>query len=57
MIHFNLGNFYGEVIAYEKDGKYYMGLDNYDRMAQIDISETFYREIEREFFKWNDYFI
>lgn len=49
MIQFGLGNFYGEVIAYKKDDKFYMGLEDYSHMAQIEISETFYEAIQQEF--------
>lgn len=51
MIHFGLGNYYGEVIAYEKEDKYFMGLDDYSHMSVIEISEVFYEAIQQEFTK------
>jgi hypothetical protein len=49
MIYFGLDNYYGSVMAYEKEGKYFMGLDDYDHMAVIEISQKFYEAIEQEF--------
>ena len=44
-----LSNFYGTVIAYEENGKHYIGLDDYSHMQQIEISEKLFKELEHEF--------
>jgi hypothetical protein len=49
VIKLGLSNFYGQVKAFEHDGKFYMSLDNYDGTDEIQISEELYRVIEREF--------
>lgn len=49
MIRLGLSNFYGQVIAVEEDGKYYLKLDNYDGMDSVEISQELYEMIEGEF--------
>jgi hypothetical protein len=44
-----LSNYYGTVMAYEENGKYYIGLDDYSAMSTIEISENLFKEIENEF--------
>lgn len=51
MIYFGLHNYYGSVTAYKNNDKFYMGLEDYDGTATIEISSRFYKEIEREFSK------
>ena len=48
-IYMGLSNFYGEVEAYEEDGKYYIELDNYSRPSRKEISEEFYNAIKKEY--------
>ena len=48
-IHTGLSNYYGTVIAYEENGKHYLGLDDYNNMSIIEISENLFKEIEHEF--------
>ena len=49
MIALRLGNYYGEVVAVEKEGKYYLELDNYDGTNEVEISQELYKMIEGEF--------
>ena len=48
-IHTGLTNYYGTVIAYEENGKHYLGLDDFNNMQIIEISERLFKEMEREF--------
>lgn len=48
-IHTGLTNYYGTVIAYEENGKHYLGLDDWSNMQIVEISERLFKEIEREF--------
>ena len=48
VIRLGLSNYYGSVEAYEKDGKFYLRLDNWDGPDFNEISEEFYRAIEKE---------
>lgn len=43
-----LNNYYGEVEIIEKDGKYYMALENYDSLYGIEIPEVLARMIAIE---------
>lgn len=42
-------NYYGEVEAYEEDGKYYIELDNWSEPDRKEISKEFYNAIIKEF--------
>ncbi|MWV44881.1 hypothetical protein GRF59_14765 [Paenibacillus sp. HJL G12] len=44
-----LSNYYGEVIALESEGKYYMQLDDWNVASRIEISEEFFKAIQNEF--------
>jgi hypothetical protein len=48
-MYLGLSNYYGSVEAYEKDGKYFMSLENWDGDDIIEVSEEFYKAIEKEF--------
>jgi len=48
-IPLGLSNYYGTVIAYEENGKHYLGLDDYNNMSVVEISERLFKEIENEF--------
>ena len=45
-----IGNYYGDLEAYEKDGVFYLNLDNYDGSNEKEIPESLYNELV----KWND---
>ncbi len=44
-----LTNYYGEVEIVEKDGKYYLTLENYDTLYGVEIPEVLARMIAIEF--------
>ncbi len=48
-IDMKLSNFYGSVTAYEKNGKYYISLGDWSGLDIHEVSEEFYRSIEKEF--------
>ena len=48
-IFMGIKNFYGEVEAYEKHGKYYIELDDYSRSSTKEISKEFYNAIKKEY--------
>ena len=50
-----LGNYYGSVEFYQgNDGKFYMGLENYAKYGEVQISEEFYRLAVMEFEELNN---
>lgn len=49
-ISLGLSNYYGSVVAYETaEGNFYLELGNYDGDDTQEISEEFFRAIEKEF--------
>jgi hypothetical protein len=48
-IHLGLGNYYGDVVARERDGKYFLELDNWDGTGKIEISQELFEMIKKEF--------
>lgn len=51
MISLGLGNYYGEVIALERDGKYFLQLEDWSGPSEVEISEKLYKMIKKEFSK------
>jgi hypothetical protein len=51
VINVGIANYYGSVMAFQnqEDGKYYLGLDDYNDMSIVEISEKLYLDIENEF--------
>jgi hypothetical protein len=49
MIQLGLSNYYGDVVAREKDGKFFLELDNWDGTNRIEISQELYEMIKKEF--------
>jgi hypothetical protein len=49
MINLNLSNYYGAVVAIEKNGKYYLTLGDYSGTDEVEISQELYEMIEGEF--------
>lgn len=49
IINLGLSNYYGTVMAYEENEKYYLGLDDYSNMSIVEISEKLFKEIKDEF--------
>lgn len=49
MIKLGLANYYGQVVAVEKEGKYFLQLGNYDGTNEVEISQELYKMIESEF--------
>lgn len=49
MIELGLANYYGEVVAVEKEDKYFLQLDNYDGTGEVEISQRLYEMIKSEF--------
>lgn len=48
-VYLGLSNTYGCVMAYEKDGKFFMSLSDYRGRDVLEVSEAFFRAIEKEF--------
>lgn len=49
-ISLGLSNYYGQLVAYETgEGNFYLELGNYDGDDVQEISEEFFRAIEKEF--------
>lgn len=49
-IPLGLSNYYGSVVAYEtSEGNFYLELGNYDGDDTQEISEEFFRAIQKEF--------
>lgn len=48
-IYTGLTNYYGGVFAYERNGEYFMGLDDVTVMQSIPISKEFYDAFVKEF--------
>ena len=48
-ISLGLSNFYGEVVAKEKDGKYFLELDDYSGTSNVEISQELFEWIKKEF--------
>ena len=48
-IFLGLSNYYGEVEAFEINGKYYLGLENWSGISHREISEEFFNAIKKEF--------
>jgi hypothetical protein len=48
-IYLGLGNYYGDVVAKEKDGKYFLELDDYSGTGKIEISQELFEMIKKEF--------
>ena len=44
-----LGNYYGEVIFFKNGDKYYIILDDWNRLKKKEISKRFYEEAKKEF--------
>ena len=44
-----LSNTYGQVFATEKDGKYYLGLDDYSSCSYVEISKNLFKMMKKEF--------
>lgn len=44
-----IGNYYGTPYAYEKDGKFFIGLEDYSGSSEEEISEAFYQAWVKEF--------
>lgn len=51
MISLNLSNTYGTVVALERDGKYFLQLEDWSGPDVVEISEKLYKMIEKEFSK------
>lgn len=49
IVETGLSNYYGEVDIVEKDGKYYLTLENYNTLYGVEISELLARMIAIEF--------
>lgn len=49
LVSLGLSNCYGGVLAYQSMGKYYMELEDYNCTHTIEISEEFFRAVEKEF--------
>lgn len=48
-ITLGLGNYYGEVTAFENEGKFIIQLGDWNGPDTIEISEEFFKAIEKEF--------
>lgn len=48
-IETGLGNYYGSVEFVERDGKYFMTLENYDGEHYVEISKAFYEAAVDQF--------
>lgn len=48
-IYSGLRNYYGGVFVYEKDGKYFMGLEDHSHDQRKEISKEFYDAFVKEF--------
>ena len=46
---FGIENYYGKVKAYEIDGKFYIGLENYCNNSEVEISEKLWEALVEEF--------
>lgn len=49
LIDVGIGNYYGVVEAVEKDGKYYIRLENWDGFNEKEISKELFDALEKEF--------
>lgn len=49
MIKLGLSNYYGQVVAVEKEGKYFLQLDNHNGTDEVEISQKLYEMIKSEF--------
>ena len=48
-INTGLSNYYGHVGAWEEDGKFYIFLEDWNGLNQIEISEKFFLAMMEEF--------
>lgn len=48
-IPIGLSNSYGNVAAYKEGDKFYMGLDDYVGVDEVEISEELYNMLKNEF--------
>ena len=61
IVETGLTNYYGEVEIVEKDGKYYLTLENYDTLYGVEISAILanmmiieFKEAKEEIDMWDD---
>lgn len=48
-LHLGIGSYYGEVYAYEIEGKYYMAIGNYSGSDYKEISEELFNALIKEY--------
>jgi hypothetical protein len=47
-VKLGIGNYYGSLVAVERDGKFFLELNDYDGIDSIEISKKLFKLLQKE---------